>query len=207
VENVFTWMTRVTYWGEGSPRELLLCYASGKWFFASTPSLTNLVGVLVNGVPQIWATRHDGTSLALFQLFADPEVPVAYKAVTKLYDLGRSWQTKQLLRVGLELQAPPPITGGLTVTADNEYAGRVTPLVFETPSGLIIFVGTGPITFIGTGPITWVGDASGLALARGGALGTTIGRYLGLTLSGTAPAWTLSAFLMQVRPSTDEEWA
>src|SRR6185503_5756022 len=128
VHNVFIWSVLVPYvpntgFGVGASRSLLLCFAQGKWFFASTTGLTWVSSVVVNGQPQIWGT--DGTTI--FRLFADADEPVAYVLKTKLFDFGDSTQQKLMNRLGLELFSEN--VASPTVTVENESTGRALTLI------------------------------------------------------------------------------
>lgn len=197
VHNVFIWSVLVPYvpspTGVGSSRSLLLCFAQGKWFFASETDLAWVSSVVVNGQPTIWGT--DGETL--FQLFADPAVPVAYTLKSKLFDFGDSTQQKLLNRLGLELFSENVVSP--TVTVENESAGRALALV-GSGGNAVTWMGSGIVTWTGSGGATVTWANPGLQLIREGKSSSTIrGQYLGLTLSGTEPVWTLSALSMEVR--------
>lgn len=201
IYNVFTWVTLAVY---NDPRRgarpLLLCFAQGKWFFASDPDVGYIASVLVNSAPQLWGVKKSGTSAQLYRLFADDDEPVTYRLTTKLYDFGNSTQVKQMYRIGLETVAPFAIAP--SIRTDNEVLSVGQPMLFTGGPGALIFVGVGPITFVGTGPITFIGQPSGLTLGRAGAQIT--GRYLGVDVTGTEKAWSLQAIIMQV--AAGMEW-
>ena len=195
VHNVFIWAVLVPYvpppgFGVGTNRALLLCFAQGKWFFASTSGLTWVSSVVVNGQPTIWGTN--GTTI--FRLFSDPTEPVSYTLKTKLFDFGDSTQQKLMNRFGLELFSENIVDPGITL--ENEVHTHVVDVAAST-TNQVAFVGAGPIVFVGGGAITWVNP--GLQLVRQGREGHVRGQYLGMTLSGSEAVWTLSALSMEVR--------
>jgi hypothetical protein len=198
VHNVFIWATLVPYvptagLGVGASRKLLLCFAQGKWFFASAPDLTWVTSVVVDGQPEIWGT--DGETI--FQLFADSTEPVMYILKTKFFDFGDSTQQKHLSRLSLEFLAADVVTPSVAV--ENEFTRRTVPLV-NAASNELTFVGTGGtlLTFEGSGgPLIFV--SGGLQLIRQGRDVSMYGQYLGLTLSGSERVWTLSGLGMEVR--------
>jgi hypothetical protein len=196
VDNIFVWCVLVTYADPAlGNRPLLLCFAQGKWFFASpnlaTTGLTWITSLLVNGTPQLWGT--DGTRL--FQLFATHALPVTYLLKTKLWDFGDSSERKQGNRVGLEFQSDNLVQ--TTVTVENENAAR-NQTITAFPQNTITFTGLAgaALTFTGLGGVPLVWLASGIVLARSQV--QILGDYLGLTLAGTSMNFTLSAILWQI---------
>lgn len=177
-------------------RPLLLCFGSGKWFFADQGSLTWVTTAIgLNGKPIIWGT--DGSHV--YQVFgAADTTAVDYKIVTKLYPFGLSVLEKEWLRVGLEFDSDQVVT--VSLTGENEFRSQaLNGLVVALNT--ITFVGTGVITFTGTGPITWVGD--GLQIVRQSA--GMVGRYLGLTLEGSSAPFVLSSIAWEIKRGTG--WA
>lgn len=208
VHNVFVWCVLVPYsdpeLAPGDTRSLLLCFTAGKWFFASVGrdggmTLTAMTNVLVGALPKIFVTN--GTQI--FQLFADEDADVDYKIQSKLYDFGDSTQMKQWLRFGMELQSDNVVSP--TVTLENELPSDDEEIAI-TASNTITFTGLGGgiITFIGfgSGAITWV--TTGLQIARNATQVQMFGNYLGWTLTGTEPVWTMSAVQMEVAPA--QKW-
>ena len=192
VHNVFIWAVLVPYvpplTGVGAARRLLLCFAQGKWFFASLTGLTWIGSVVIDGQPTIWGT----TGTTLTRLFADATVPVTYTAKSKLFDFGDSTQVKLMNHVGLEFSSEHVVTPTLQV--ENETVQQAVPV---TAANLITWMGLGPIVFSGAAALTWV--KAGLQMVRWARDLGMRGRYLGYTLSGTEPVWTLSGAAMEVR--------
>lgn len=200
--NIFCWVALATYNDPvtATARPILLCFAQGKWFFATDGEAGFISSVLVGAVPQLWAVRKDGSGAALYRLFADEEEPVDYRIQTKLYDFGNSSQGKQQVRIGIESVSPRKIHP--VIYNENEATTVGQPMAFAEVGGPITFVGSGPITFVGGGAITFIGNSSGLVLGR--AMGNIFGQYIGFTLQGNDPAWSLAAFLMQI--GAQGEW-
>ncbi len=195
VHNVFVWVVLVPYMDpDVGLRSLLLCFVAGKWFFASAgTTLVALTSVLVGALPEMFVTN--GTQI--FQIFADDEEPVTYKIQSKLFDFGDSTQMKTMDRFGLELQSDNVVQPLVTIENENTSDDQNINL---TSQNTIVFIGLGgiPITFVGAGPITWI--TTGLQLARN-ATGVQIwGNYLGWTIQGQEPVWTMSAVQMEVIP-------
>lgn len=196
--NVFIWATLATFNDPGTipgstpgPRQILLCFADGKWFIGAAGAITWITGVVsAAGVPQIWATTGSG----VFPLFADVTVAVPYVVQTKLFDMGALTTLDQLLRVAMELSSDSVITAP-TLTVENQHAAQQASITIQ-PTNTVIFVGSGPITFVGAGPITWV--TAGLQIGHTANL-SLAGNYLGLTIRGSQPSFTLSALAMETR--------
>jgi hypothetical protein len=96
--------------------------------------------------------------------------------------------------VALEFSSDNVVSPSLFI--ENEHTAR--QITISAQGNALTFVGTGgvPLTFVGTGgALTFV--AGGLQLVRRTA--AIRGQYLGITLTGTEPVWTLSALGMEVR--------
>lgn len=194
VHNVFIWAVLVPYvpppgTGVGAARALLLCFAQGKWFFMSETALTWITSVVVDGQPTLWGTDGD----ALFQLAADPTEPVDYVIKGKLFDFGDATQQKLLNRIGMEFLSDNAVSPTLTV--ENEYTEQMVELVGG--GNALTFMGQNlvPLTF--TNNLMFV--SGGLQLIRQGRDIGLRGNYLGMTLTGTEPVWTLSGLAMEIR--------
>lgn len=197
--DVFLWCALVGLvdpFGRGTI-PVLLCFSQGKWFLARQGTLTWITPVIsALGDPQVWGT--DGTNI--FQLFADPDAPIAYRIMSKLFDFGSGVQYKQWLRVGFEFNSSSAVSATLTAENERNASAATIPL---TSANIISFVGAGPIVFVGTGPITFV--AAGLQLVRQQMPGGLLGRYLALDLTGTSSPYIMSAIQMQIKPE-GKEW-
>lgn len=195
--NVFTWMALVVLRDPitGQDRPVLLCFSQGKWFLASQdPGLVFIASLTSTaGRPEVWGTN--GTEV--FKLFGGEGV-VHYRLRTKLYEFGSMAQWNEWLKIGLDFTSDAIMTP--EAVCETERVSRVVPLINASTG--IVFVGAGPITFVGAAAITFV--ATGLQLVRQNITPGLIGRYLGLTLDGTSPAWTLSGIAMLTKPM--REW-
>ena len=200
INEVFTWIALVGYNDPASVpagiRSLMICFAQGRWFFASTGNIRWLTSVLVDGTPLMFGA--ETTSIGgsdIFQLFSPTSVENAdYLIRTKLYDFGLATQMKELLRVGFEFESEAAFFPQVFVESEN----RIVEVPFLS-SNILVFVGVGPISFIGSGPITWI--SGGTLIPRRSV--SMIGNYFGLTLTGSDRPWRLSAFQMQVKGAGD----
>lgn len=202
VHKSFIWCVLTTFNDPGSglgsmgtagPRQLLLCFAQAKWFFASAGDITYITSVIVDGTPEIWATTGDG----VFRLFADETNPVDYIISSKLFDFGNSTQMKVWNKLGFEVTSDNIVSPAITV--ENEVPAKGHTVILAGNLNSIQFVNDNgdPITFVGSGPITWV--VTGVQLIRNAKDIQMFGNYLGYTISGTEPVWTLGAVAMEVR--------
>lgn len=202
IQHVLSWCILTTFADPGSGvgsmgtfanRPLLLCFAGGKWFFASVPNLSYITSVLINGTPKVYGT----TGTGVFPLFSDPATAQTILVSTKLYDFGDSTQMKELKRFGLEIQSGQVISP--TITLENEQGNNVVASAVQSNSLTWIGQGGNVLTFTGAGslPIVWL--VSGLQLLRNGQV-SQYGDYLGLTISGNVQEFTLGALIFEIRP-------
>jgi hypothetical protein len=203
VHKVFIWCVLTTFndpgtgfssMGTAGPRKILLCFAAGKWFFASAGALTYITSVIVDGTPEIWAT----TGTGIVRLFANETNPVDYIISSKLFDFGDSTQMKVWNKLGFEVTSDNIVSPSITV--ENEIPAKGHTVVLSGNLNTIQFVNNSGalITFVGSGPITWV--VTGVQLIRNSKDIQMFGNYLGYTISGNEPVWTLGAVAMEVRP-------
>lgn len=180
--------------GSSGATTLLLCFAEGKWFFASQGALTWITTVIVSGTTKCYGT--DGSTV--YPVFgAASTTGVPYKVQLRQDDYGDPTATSQMLRIGLETQAANPITP--TVTVDSEITGQTAALTFTNTLTWVNSSG-GVITFVGAAPITWI--SQGLILAK--VLATMFGHYMGVTISGTDPPYRIQAVETEV--VTGKSW-
>ena len=181
-------------------RTLFAIYFNKKWFFASQGDTLTLVDTaIINGLPTVFAT--DGTRF--YKIFSDSTISVAQTIVTKLWDMGDPLANKQSIKFGLEVinpLSPQTITGTIDTETDggaisiNLQNGNTQQWVnnsgqfvqWENTSGTIVF---------------WV--SSGYAFIPLDV--QTVGRYLGVTLSGTSAGTIYAGLHLQYEMRTP--WA
>lgn len=199
IYDVFVWaaLVQVADPFTGVTRPLLFCFSEGKWFFAAQgASLLWITSLLsADGDPQMWGT--DGTHV--YQLFGSATGAITYRIMTKLFDFGDMTQVKEWTRVGIDFNSTNAVS--VSLTAENEFGAKAQS-AFVTPTNQIIWTGLGSavLTFTGAGGVAIVWIANGLQLVRQQVQGGMIGRYFGVTLTGTSSPYTLSGLAMQVRP-------
>jgi hypothetical protein len=186
-----------TYEDVGLNRPLLAIYFDKKWFFASQgansgeSAPTMIVDCPVKGKNRLYSFDTAGRFYEMFSGTSD----VTYMWKTALWDFQQPIQYKQATKVGVGANfagSASTITG----TVDSE-ASSVPISPGLSVSGTLTFVGTGPITFTSTGPpslpITFL--TSGYSLLQSDA--TNWGRYVGVTLTGTASELTFTLMMME----------
>jgi hypothetical protein len=186
-----------TYEDVGLNRPLLAVYFDKKWFFASQgansgeSAPTMIVDCPVKGKNKLYSFDTAGRFYEMFSGTSD----VSYKWQTALWDFQQPIQYKQAIKVGVGANfasSASTITG--TVDTESSFV-PISPGL--SVSGTLTFVGTGPITFTSTGPpslpITFL--TSGYSLLQSDA--TNWGRYVGVTLTGTASELTFTLMMME----------
>jgi hypothetical protein len=195
INNVFVWAVLVTYTDPltNVPRPVLLCFSRNAWFIGSQGSLTWIASLvnLSTGAPELWGT--DGTHI--FKCFAGT-VAGAYKVMTKLYDFGRFWEQKQLLRLAVEVQNIGA-SFQLNAAAVNELGISTTiPLVPTTTVLQFTGLAGANLNFTGAGglAIVWIipsQDVWGSASLKGD--------YIGINLTGTSLPFVISGLAMNYK--------
>lgn len=177
--------------GSASATALLICFAQGKWFFASQGSLRWITTLVVNGISQCWGT--DGTTV--YQCFGDTtKTAIAYKIVSKFYDFGSALTEKEVKKVGFEFQAEAPIAPTLTIDTERGTAvdavlgGNTLTILNAVSAALQLLNASGQ-------PLNLV--AQGLVLSRSNL--DASGNYIGFTLSGTDPPYRIQSVAFQYK--------
>ena len=177
--------------GVATATPLLLCFTQGKWFFASQGALRWITTLIVAGVSQAWGT--DGTTI--YQCFGDTTgAAIAYKIVSKLYDMGSSVTEKVVKKVGFEFQAATAVAPTLTI--DTERATAVdTPLAGNTITLLNAVAVALQLLNTGASPLTLV--TQGLVLSRDNI--DVSGAYIGFTIAGTDVPFRIQSVAFQYK--------
>lgn len=179
-------------------RPLLAIFFNKKWFFCSQGAgLTIVAGGFQAGTPAIFGT--DGTNI--WKLFSDTTSNISTTIQTALWPLKYPTRMKEGLKAGVEITTAA-VTTAVTLTLDSDFG--VIPLTLSTTNigQWINAAGT-----LGN----WVNAAAtqggwitaGFQIYQGDA--EFKGRYLGYTMTATAPGYVLNGFLNQHQVSTP--WA
>ena len=198
IYNILTMCFLFNYKDPAGARPLLALYWNSKWFFASQGSaLTLIAGAKQGGTPAIFGT--DGTNI--YKLFSDTTSNISTKIQTALWGMKKPTHMKESQKAGVEITT----------------AATATPVSLSLDSDF----GTVPVTFAGTNVGQWINAAgtignwvnaaavqgqwitSGFQIYQGDA--DFKGRYLGYTMTSTAPGYAVNGFLNQHQLSTP--WA
>ena len=183
-------------------RSLILVYFNKKWFFASPlPNLVSIDTAIINGQPTLFGT--DGTNL--YNVFGDNTKPVNQTIKTKLWDMGDPLANKQLLKFGIEFvnkQVLSPVTGTID-TEDTSTSGSI-PFTVED-NRIVQWINNSLVI------VQWQNNALQIvqwqsSIPYGYAFVPmdlqTVGRYLGITVTGTNAQTIFEGFHMQYEVRT-----
>ena len=187
-----------TYNDPAGPRPIMAIFFNKKWFFASQGSnLTVVASGFKGGVPYAYAT--DGHRL--WKVFSDTASNISTKAITALWGLGYPTKMKEVQKAGVEITTAA-IQTNITLALDTDFASIATTVSLGNYG---YWVNNGGVQgqWINNFGVQgqWVG--SQFQIYQGDA--EAKGRYLGYTLTSTAPGFELNGFLMQYQVSTP--WA
>ena len=173
-------------------RALIAVLFNKKWLFVSQGnSLTMMTTSLIGGTPTLYAT--DG--LSLYELLENPSSPIIQTVATKLWDMEDPTRDKQTLKVGIEA-ITPSIFNEITGTVDTEIT---------TNSATFSAIQGSPVNWVNNfgQTIQWVNTSNSYVTWLGGGYNfnkadvETCGKYIGISLSGSAPGQIYSAFHLQ----------
>lgn len=177
-------------------RKLLAIFFNKKWFFASQGnSLALVAGVFQSGTPALFGT--DGTNV--YKLFSDATSNVSTTCTTALWPMKKPTVLKNVEKAGLEVtSAGMPVL--LTATIDTENSSL-------------------PISFAGSNSVLWTNNSGAIVLWQNNLLAIVswlgsgfqffagdveqTGRYYGLTITSTSPAFTLNGIMSQFEESAN----
>lgn len=187
-----------TYKDPAGTRPLLAIYFNKKWFFASQGAGISLVSDgFIASIPALFGT--DGSNV--WTLFSDLTTSIATKIITPLWPLKYPTRMKESQKAGIELTTSSVATA-VTLNLDSDF-GSIPVMISSTSVGQWINANSTPGNWInGAGTQGgWV--TSGFSIYQGDS--EMKGRYLGYTMTSTAPAYAINGFLMQYQVSTN--WA
>jgi uncharacterized SAM-binding protein YcdF (DUF218 family) len=172
-----------------TPRQVQALFFDKKWFITSQGSIDFVASVPVEGTIKLFGV--DNTDL--YQLYGNDTSPINMTIRTALMPLGDPIRTKQALKFGIEATLEQSAT--LNVTVDS-----------ETGSSPLYTLQNSNVTWINNQNqvIPWINNSSqtinwllssGYFLYKSDA--QQYGKYLGLTLTSNAAAFTVNTFEME----------
>jgi len=171
------------------PRQIQLVFFDKKWFVTSQGSINYVTSAPVSGVINLYGVA-DKT---IYRLYASSTASINSTLKTALMPLGDPIRTKQALKFGIE--AILSTFGTLNVTVDSETGSSPTYTLTNGGVTWINNVGTIiPWQNNSLQTISWL-YGSGYFLYKSDA--QQYGKYLGLTLTSSDPAFVVSTFEME----------
>ena len=155
-----------------------------KWFITSQGALTYTSSAPVGGLINLYGV----TDTALYRLYGDATANVSSQIQTALSPMKDPIRTKQALKFGIEATLTQPST--LNVTVDSEY-GSSPPYTLTNSNTYWVNNSNVTLPWINnfSATIAWI-SSGGYALYKSDA--QQYGKYLGLTMTSTDPAFVLN---------------
>ena len=181
----FNFYLKSTYPFATGGRFIQCVFFEKKWFITSQGALTYINPAPVGGVINMYGVADK----SLFRLYASATANVSSKIQTALSPMKDPIRTKQALKFGIEATLT---TGGtFNVTVDSESGSSPTYVLNNT----VTWYNNSNVT------ITWLNNSSstiGWLTSNGYALyksdAQQYGKYLGLTMTSTDPAFVVNTF-------------
>lgn len=167
------------------PRPIQAVFFEKKWFITSQGSLTYVTSTPFRGLINLYGVADK----ALYRLYADSTANVSSKIQTALMPMNDPIRTKQALKFGVEATLNGPATFNITVDSESGSSPQYTlnnSVIWLNNVGQSISWTNNSLTVIG-----WV-TSNGYALYKSDA--QQYGKYLGLTMTSTDPAFVVNTF-------------
>jgi hypothetical protein len=181
----FNFYLKSTYPFATGGRFIQCVFFEKKWFVTSQGALTYINPAPVGGVINMYGVADK----SLFRLYASSTANVSSKIQTALSPMKDPIRTKQALKFGIEATLT---TGGtFNVTVDSESGSSPTYVLNNTVTWYNNLGTT--ITWLNNSSVTinWL-TSNGYALYKSDA--QQYGKYLGLTMTSTDPAFVVNTF-------------
>ena len=187
-----------TYKDPAGARPLLAIFFGKKWFFASQGSgITLISDGFQSATPALFGT--DGTNI--WKLFSDTTSNISTKIITPLWPLKAPTRMKESQKAGVEITTTA-ITTAVTLNLDSDF-GSIPVNLASTNTGQWINGANVLGNWINGAAVQGQWITSGFVIYQGAS--EMKGRYLGYTMTATAPGYAINGFLMQYQMSTP--WA
>jgi hypothetical protein len=196
IYNILVSAWNVRYNDNGTYRRVQLVFFDRKWFISYQGNLTHINSSPVNGLINAYGVESGG---AFFRLYEDQTANIATEVVTALWDLKDPIRDKQALKLGVEATFPVTVAGQLNISIDSESRastsialGNAVALQNNSFNNIAWANNAGST-------LQWV--SSGYQLTEGYKLlkydAQMYGKYLGMTVTSTAPAFTFNGFQLE----------
>ena len=168
-----------------SSRQIQAVFFEKKWFITSQGSFSYITSVPVSGQVNLYANQ----STSLYRVYADATSSISSTIRTALLPMGDNIRTKQALKFGIEVSANAG--SSITVTTDSETSSS-PPMTLYNSATWINNLGVS---------VSWVNNSSQVVIwTLGGNYylyksdAQQYGKYLGLTVTTTAPGLVFNTF-------------
>jgi len=166
-------------------RQIQAVFFEKKWFITSQGAISYVTSVPVSGTINLYSNISTG----LYRMYASSTSAIASTIRTALLPMGDNIRTKQALKFGIEVSANAG--SGITVTTDSETSSSPSVTLFNSATW---------INNLGVA-VSWINNSSQAVIwTLGGNYylyksdAQQYGKYLGLTVTTTAPGLVFNTF-------------
>ena len=196
IYNILVSSWNVRYNDNGTYRRVQLVFFDRKWFISYQGNLTHINSSPVNGLINAYGVESGG---AFYRLYEDQTANIATEVVTALWDLKDPIRDKQALKLGVEATFPVTVAGQLNISIDSESRASTSIALGNAVAWQNISFNNIAWTNNAGSTLQWV--SSGYQLTEGYKLlkydAQMYGKYLGMTVTSTAPAFTFNGFQLE----------
>lgn len=196
IYNILVSSWNVRYNDNGTYRRVQLVFFDRKWFISYQGNLTHINSSPVNGLINAYGVESGG---AFYRLYEDQTANIATEVVTALWDLKDPIRDKQALKLGVEATFPVTVAGQLNISIDSESRASTSIALGNAVAWQNNSFNNIAWTNNAGSTLQWV--SSGYQLTEGYKLlkydAQMYGKYLGMTVTSTAPAFTFNGFQLE----------
>ena len=196
IYNILVSAWNVRYNDNGTYRRVQLVFFDRKWFISYQGNLTHINSSPVNGLINVYGVESGG---AFFRLYEDQTANISTEVVTALWDLKDPIRDKQALKLGVEATFPVTVAGSLNISIDSEAKSSTSVSLGNAVAWQNNSLNNIAWTNNAGSTLQWV--SSGYQLSEGYKLlkydAQMYGKYLGMTVTSTAPAFTFNGFQLE----------
>ena len=196
IYNILVSAWNVRYNDNGTYRRVQLVFFDRKWFISSQGNLTHINSSPVNGLINSYGVESGG---AFFKMYEDQTANISTEVVTALWDLKDPIRDKQALKLGVEATFPVTVAGSLNISIDSESRASTSIALGNAVAWQNISFSNIAWTNNAGSTLQWI--SSGYQLTEGYKLlkwdAQMYGKYLGMTVTSTAPAFTFNGFQLE----------
>lgn len=196
IYNILVSAWNVRYNDNGTYRRVQLVFFDRKWFISYQGNLTHINSSPVNGLINAYGVESGG---AFFRMYEDQTANISTEVVTALWDLKDPIRDKQALKLGVEATFPVTVAGSLNISIDSEAKSSTSVALGNAVAWQNNSLNNIAWTNNAGSTLQWV--SSGYQLSEGYKLlkydAQMYGKYLGMTVTSTAPAFTFNGFQLE----------